>query len=403
MIYKNKFYIYLVSILGIVISVFLFSNPGYVSAEEANSVTVGNEQVSHTDIDAEVQVTTSSINSTSAANVEYKRKSVKIKGVKVKKLTAKVSWDKLSDAKKYEVYLYDNNKWKKIKTTASTDYKIKKLENCKIYYVRVRAIVNTPHGVDYSYFSEDLEFKIMQTKLYKLKNVNLLNKRRKVKVKNVSGYYTGYENDKYKGYILIDYNYGTYLVKKSKVKIVKGANVLPTSAVSQIDGKYKGYSACGPTAAVILLNSEKKEKLNKDDLIRYTKNKKLNDQGSLTKRVGGMTSPKLIKLIKAYGYNASNIYDDSVKSSSIIKKQIDSGKRVIALVKYSGGIKRSKGAAHFVVVCGYKYIDGKLYFYYADPFYTSGEGRSLLKVSASTLNKSMSRKFSEPNTILVLE
>lgn len=388
----KKFYICLISMIGIILVVYVLSNTNCVFAEEVQTSTINEQISSNTYAVNEPQETT-----------EYKRKSVKIKSVKVKKSSARVNWEKLDGARKYEVYLFDNKKWKKIKTTASTEYIIKKLDNCKTYYVRVRAIVNTPEGTDYSYFSEDLEFSINNTRLYKLKNAKLLNKKKKVKLKKVSGYYTGYESEKYNGYIIIDYNYDTYLVKKSKTKTVKGAKLLPTAAISQIDGKYKGYSACGPAAAAILLNSEKNTELHKDDLIKYSKKKKLNDQGPLTKITGGMTSPNLIKLIRAYGFDSKNIYDRYDKASDIIKNQIDLGKRVIALVKYSEGVRKKNGSAHFIVICGYKYINGKLYFYYANSFYSSGKGASLLKVSAGTLNKSVSSKFSEPNTILVLE
>lgn len=255
----------------------------------------------------------------------------------------------------------------------------------------------------YSVFSECAEHKINQTKLYKLNNASLFYKNGKLKINNVSGYYTGHESNKYKEYIVIDYNYGTYLVDKLQTGIVDRAKVLSTSVISQIDGKYEGYSACGPTAAVILLNAEKNSGLHKDDLIQYSIKHNLNNQGSLMSMIGGMTSANVVKLISAYGYNARNIYDSLVKPSSLLKQQIDSGKRAIVLVKYSGGIQRSEGVAHFVVICGYKYINEKLCFYYADSYYSSGEGRSLMKISANTLDASMSGAFSEPNTILVLE
>ena len=352
---------------------------------------------------ATVPATAATLSNTTTTKSEYKRKSVKIKSVKVKKLNAKVSWHNLENAEKYEVFIFKKNKWKKIKSTHLNYYTIKDLENYSTYSVRVRAVVSTPYGRDYSYFSESRDFEINETKLYNLRSANLLSRKKKVKKRNVSGYYTGYASGKYKGYILIDYNYGTYLVKRSKVKIVKGAKVLSTSAVSQINGKYRGWSACGPATATILLNSEKKADLRKDDLIRVSKIKHLEDQGSVTKTGGGITSPKLIKLIKHFGYNAKNLYKNSIKPSKIIKKQIDSGKRCLVLVKYSGGIMPNSGAAHFVVICGYKKIGGKLYFYYADPYYSSAGGRSLLSVSSTLINRSVSRKFSEPNTVLVLE
>ncbi len=419
----KKFSIYLLAVTGIAFFAFLLSSGISVFAEEpTTAVTADTELTDISDVtltnenntsetyvptaDATETPTAASVTvskATTAPSTAYKRQSVKLKSVKVKKLNAIIKWQKMKDAKKYEVFLFKNNKWKKIKTTFSTKFTIKNLENYNTYSVRVRAIVQTPYGTDYSYFSEIKDFEINQTKLYSLSNASLLDRKKKVKRRNVSGYYTGYESGKYKGYIIIDYNYGNYLVKKSKVKTVKSAKVLPTSAVSQIYGSYRGWSACGPATVTILLNSEKKANVHKDELVRTAKRKHLEDQGSVTKNGGGMTSPKLIKLIKHFGYNAKNLYKSSVKPSKIIKKQIDLGKRCLILVKYSGGIMPDSGAAHFVVVCGYKKIGGKLYFYYADPYYNFSGGRSILSVSSSLLNRSVSRKFSEPNTIMVLE
>lgn len=416
----NKISFYILALSAIVCMVFILSDGNSVFADDnkisqtessvftSNVVTDAQTTVSTAQTVTEAQTTTAQTttiipSSTTITTTAYKRKSVKIKNVKVKKLNVKVSWQRLEDAKKYEIFIYENNQWKKYKSTYSTNYTIKNLENYNTYSVRVRAIVKTPDGDDYSYFSESRDFEINETKLYSLTNANLLNSKKKVKWRHVSGYYTGYESGKYKGYIEIDYNYGTYLVKKSKTKAVKGANVLPTSAVSQLDGRYTGWSACGPTTATILLNSEKKANLRKDDLIKTVKKKGLEDQGPITKIGGGVTSPNLIKLINHYGYNAINLYQSSVKPSKIIEKQLDSGRRCLVLVKYSSGIMPKKGAAHFVVVCGYRKIGGKLYFYYADPYYSSGGGRSILLVSSSLLNRSVSRRFTEPNTILVLE
>lgn len=426
MTFIKKISIYLFAFTGIAFFAFLLSSGNSVFAEEPTTavtaeteltdisdVTLTNENnTSETDIpiaDATETPTAASVTvskSTTAptpTTAAYKRQSVKLKSVKIKKLNAIIKWQKMKDAKKYEVFLFKNNKWKKIKTTFSTKFTIKNLENCNTYSVRVRAIVKTPYGTDYSYFSEIKDFEINQTKLYSLSNASLFDRKKKVKRQSVSGYYTGYESGKYKGYIIIDYNYGTYLVKKSKVKTVKSAKVLSTSAVSQIYGSYRGWSACGPATVTILLNSEKKANVHKDELVRTAKRKHLEDQGSVTKNGGGMTSTKLIKLIKYFGYNAKNLYKSSVKPSKIIKKQIDLRKRCLILVKYSGGIMPDSGAAHFVVVCGYKKIGGKLYFYYADPYYNFSGGRSILSVSSSLLNRSVSRKFSEPNTILILE
>lgn len=301
------------------------------------------------------------------------------------------------------VYLLSNNYPVFAEKTISAGYIIKSCENLNDENGSNLSVKYLCDKSYYSRFYEYAESKAKQVNLYKLNNANLLNENGELKINLVSGYYTGYESSKYRGYAVIDYNYGTYLVDTSQAAIVDGAKVLSTAVVSQIDGKYAGYSACGPTAAVILLNAEKNSDLHKDDLIKYSIKHNLNDQGSLMSMSGGMTSDNLIKLINAYGYSASNIYDNSLKPSSLLKQQIDSGKRAIVLVKYSGGIQRSEGAAHFVVVCGYKYNGEKLCFYYADSFYSSSGGNGLMKVSSNVLNSSMSGAFSEPNTILILE
>lgn len=117
----KKFYVCLISMIGIISVVYVLSNNNWVSAEESVQKSTIYEQISNESSYNQPQEIT-----------EYKRKSVKIKSVKVKKLTAKVKWQKLDDAQKYQVYLYENNRWKEIKTTASTEYTIKNLITAKL-------------------------------------------------------------------------------------------------------------------------------------------------------------------------------------------------------------------------------------------------------------------------------
>lgn len=175
-----------------------------------------------------------------------------------------------------------------------------------------------------------------------------------------------------------------------------------TSAIGQFGENIPGYAACGPTAATILVNSEKGTSWNKDTLIQYSEKYKLNDQGSL-RNGGGMSAPKILQLINGYSngkYTAKNIY--ARNTTEILKKQIDNNHRAIVVVQYSSEIvMHYVSATHFVVICGYEYINGQLYFYYADPYYGNGT-RSLLKVSAETLNNSMNMVNKEPKAIIVL-
>lgn len=193
-----------------------------------------------------------------------------------------------------------------------------------------------------------------------------------------------------------------YLVKKGAVSARSNAKVLPTGTIGQYGGKIAGYAACGPTSVAILVNSEKNELWNKDNLILYSERNYLNNQGSL-RSGGGMTAPKLLELIKGFSnskYTGKNIYSNNC--ANILKKQIDSNHRAIVVVQYTSTIvTHYNSGTHFVVVCGYEYINGQLYFYYADPYYGNG-GRSLLRISASTLQRSMSMVTREPRTLIVL-
>ena len=214
-------------------------------------------------------------------------------------------------------------------------------------------------------------------------------------------YYTGHYDPKYEGYVVIDYLYSKMLIPASSVKIQKNAKILPTASIGQMGGRIYGFSACGPAAATILVNSQLGLSWNKDDLLVYCERNRLNDQGSL-RYGGGITAPKLIRAINGFSggkVKAQNLYGRD--PASIVKKQLDSGKRSLVVVRYTSYITVGRGGTHFVVVCGYEYIGGVLYFYYADPFYGQG-GRSLLRVPASTLAYSMNTVYIEPRCIITV-
>lgn len=62
------------------------------------------------------------------------------------KSTVTISWKKVTGAQKYEVYRYVKKKWKKIKTTSKTSYKVTKLKSNTSYKFKVRAVAGTNKG-----------------------------------------------------------------------------------------------------------------------------------------------------------------------------------------------------------------------------------------------------------------
>ncbi len=250
--------------------------------------------------------------------------------------------------------------------------------------------------IDYSDTSTKLFYITKNTNLYDLK-------------KNHTGavyagsLYTGHYDANYKGYVVIDYLYGKSLVADVSVTERSGAKILSAAAIGQMGGSIYGQASCGPTAAAILVNSQLGLGWSKDNMIKYCESKRLNDQGSL-RYGGGITAPNLIKAINGFSggkVTASNVF--GADPASRLKKLIDQGNRSIVVVQYTSYIvTHYSSGTHFVVICGYEYIGGVLYFYYADPYYSYG-GRSLLRVNASVLAASMNMVRIEPRCIITVK
>lgn len=250
--------------------------------------------------------------------------------------------------------------------------------------------------IDYSDTSTKLFYITKNTNLYDLK-------------KNHTGavyagsLYTGHYDANYKGYVVIDYLYGKSLVADVSVTERSGAKMLSAAAIGQMGGSIFGQASCGPTAAAILVNSQLGLGWSKDNMIKYCESKRLNDQGSL-RYGGGITAPNLIKAINGFSggkVTASNVF--GADPASRLKKLIDQGNRSIVVVQYTSYIvTHYSSGTHFVVICGYEYIGGVLYFYYADPYYSYG-GRSLLRVNASVLAASMNMVCIEPRCIITVK
>ena len=244
------------------------------------------------------------------------------------------------------------------------------------------------------------------SKLYYFPDTTNLRDKNRNKVGTISAgsFYSGHYDPNYKGYVVINHRYREYLIARSCVVEQTNAKILETAAIGQMGGDIYGKKACGPTCATILANYQLGMKWTKDEMIVFCEQNKLNDQGSLTSG-GGITAPNLVKLIESYSggtVKASNVY--SADPISVLKGLIDSGKRSIVVSSYRSGkiVAQKDSPAHFVVICGYEYIGGELYFYYADPYFADG-GRSLMRVSADTLAASMNYVTKEPRCIITVE
>lgn len=230
------------------------------------------------------------------------------------------------------------------------------------------------------------------------------------------GEYFCAENDEVlDGYVAIKFRGDVGYLKQDCVERCENAIVLPTSPQSQLEGDIYGQSACGPTAACILVNNEKHLGWDKDVLIQVSEAMGYNDQGNMQSLEGGMTGPRVVKMINEYSGGeliAENVFDPD--SLNTLKSWISKGHRVITSVRYleSKGIvdtdkfKTDDGEAetstHFVVMCGYYENNGQCTFFFADPYYNYA-GDALSSVDSKLLEKSISMVNTEPQTMIVLK
>ncbi|MCD7742282.1 MAG: hypothetical protein LUI06_08765 [Ruminococcus sp.] len=323
----------------------------------------------------------------------------------------RINWNKVSGASGYRIYRYDSStkKWTTVKTISDgskTTYRDSSLSSGKTYKYKVKAY-KTLKGTKYWGKSSSVieaGTKSDDTLYYITSYSNVYDTSYNYSgAVSGSSYYTGYYDPHYEGYYIINYQSSEKLIKQTNAIKRSNAKVLQTGAIGQYGGKIAGYSACGPTAVAILLNSEKNAGWSKDELILYSESHNLNDQGSL-RGGGGMTAPKLLTLISGYSngkYSAKNIYSSTQNRSAELKSQIDNSHRVLVLTCYRSSVITSGGGRHFVVVCGYEVINSTLYFYYADPYYGNGP-RSLRRVSSQVLVSSIANATGEPRTMIIL-
>lgn len=315
----------------------------------------------------------------------------------------RINWKKVK-CDGYQVFLSDGGKFKLIATIKNQNtltYRATGLTPNKTYTFRIKAY--SFDGNVKRYGGSDSTSVAFEDDLYNIVSYIPYYSVSKTKLGYISGLYTGFETSSFPGYVVINTKSGNVLVNKSCTVKKNNAKVLQTVSIGQYGGGIAGYAACGPTAVTMLVNSEKKEKWNKDSLILYSENHYLNDQGSL-RNYGGMTAPRILELIKGYSggkYTAKNIFGSD--PTRILRNQINSGHRAVVVVRYSTNIDTYSYGTHFVVICGYEYINGNCYFYYADPFFGNGN-RSLRLVDAETLSASMSSvTFKEPSCIIIMK
>lgn len=337
-----------------------------------------------------------------------------------------VKWDKADGAESYEIYNYDNNtkKYTKLAETKENDVVLTGLPAGTSYNICIKSI----KGGSSSDYSEKVCGATCPNQPSGLKATEKDGKITLTwdKVNGADGYEIFADGKFFKGVNNNSYTFsdksGSFKVRAYKkngdftaigafsaeVKASAGSNNndnkelpqemwLNTVKMNQKTGRYNGLSACGATCAAMLLNSEKGTNFDKDDFIEYANNNGLADQGNLTSANGGMTAPKVIQLMKHYGYSSKNIYNNNTKPSEQVMKNIAAGKRCIVLARYK--FDTSTYSSHFVVVFSYYHNEnGTLLFNYSDPL-TGGYGT----VNASKFDSATTCTFYEPKAIITLD
>ena len=331
-----------------------------------------------------------------------------------------LKWAVVAGADGYYVYRTADGNTEKftVEGNGNTTYVDSKVEPEKTYEYKVNAFVNadgkTYEGAEGVTVSVTTNKKIEYKQLYFVpKGTYFYNEDGSVyKSTMTEGYFTGAPDESGSNKIFLDAELGTKFVitgDNDGIEEVKGAVALSTDNIGQEGGEINGVSACGPTAAAILVKAETGEVWNKDELIRYTEKYGLADQGSMMGEVGegGMSAPMVIKLIESYSQgriSATNEYNAKEKPSVQLMNLIDSGKRCILSVRYAWGIVHHPySIIHFVTVGAYeKAADGKVYFYYSDSAH-GNDLRGLSKVEADEIDQSVVSVEGEPICMITVK
>lgn len=216
---------------------------------------------------------------------------------------------------------------------------------------------------------------------------------------SIEGLFTGKKSDKYEGMIELDWSDTKVLVYSSDAMKIDNAKVLPLGAFSQHTYNGSGESGCGAACLHMLLGGDYEELLTYADMNGFA------DQGSLNSLSGGMTIESMTALAKAYyGKEMVNAYTDAELPSVTVKRLIDEGHCVVALVKLgSYDIEPNGFINHFVVINGYTESEDGLTFIYANSYTNSSEGFALDSVSADKFDRAAVQDFGESKTVAYIK
>lgn len=159
-----------------------------------------------------------------------------------------------------------------------------------------------------------------------------------------------------------EFIYGAVSKECSTVLSVKGES-------QQFGGDFENGAVCGPVSATVLMNSQKNQNYNKDQIIYHMINHGYYFGNLHNSHNAGVGPNDIKKMFADFGYSCHNVYTSSKPVSQILKEQIDNGNRCLILMHYHFNPVNS---GHFVTVIGYWYDqNGQLMIEYQDP-YSSG-------------------------------
>lgn len=319
-----------------------------------------------------------------------------------------ISWSQVQGATSYNVYYktHGKGKWKLKKTFSNktTSYKMPCWGNV-VYEMTVRANQNYTRTQRYQSGYETgkrakTKYAYKVYEVTKTTPVYTFDKKKTNQNIHYGNYYAGYYDYRYgKNWRVIYFNNSKKLVQVSKIKTRKNAYILPSSSNSQYSGKFHGVGACAVSSMVSWVNAEKGTNWNKDTLAPWVCKKKWYTLAPLNDgRTHGMESWHVRDTIKTYSkgkYSVKNVWNKNTQK--VMKEQLRKGKRCYIALDYSNG----GWLSHAVVVTGYEYINGRIYFYYTDSNYT-GYNLPLRRMSGSAMQSMQLSSREKPKYILVL-
>lgn len=317
-----------------------------------------------------------------------------------------VKWKKVSNASFYRVYYRPDGKgkYKFLKQVGkNTTTYTKKADGGRKYDVVVKAFSKIDKST-YSSFQSTKKTTRPKYKysLYQLNRSTMTyTLKKKYHNQQLYGgqYFAGYYDYRYgKNWRVILINNSKKLLPASYLNRRSKAKILPASSISQLSGRVCGAGACGVSSLVSLVNSQKGTNWQKDDVINYVNKKKFYIDLPLTNwNTHGMDYKDIMQTINSYSngkFKSKNV--TRWNASKVLKENIDKGKTCLINYYHSGGQN------HAIVICGYEYINGEIYFYHTDSGYM-GYNLPLFRMRGKDLEGRYHNVVGEPRCILTLE